>query len=289
MSDFNRAPIIVVGMHRSGTTLLSQLLDMSGNYSGWKKDVNNEAQFFIALNDWILAQSGASWDNPAPIDHLLSNDALVEGIGKQVRAYLQSPYSLIYTGKRALSGEGPGKGFRSVWGWKDPRTTATLPLWLKIYPDAKILNVKRHGVDVAASLRTRQLRHLERTKPNYPTGRSTMRPPILRSRRPENSFRCLTLAGALGLWAEYCEYAEAWLKDVSEQRKLSIRYEDLLLDTDRVLDDVFGFCGLSMSGDADKHREKINPARANAWQSSDELRAFAKSSAELLARHGYSD
>lgn len=288
MTGYNRAPIIAIGMHRSGTTLLSQLLDMSGNYSGWKKDVNNESQFFITLNEWILAQSGASWDNPAPADSLFKNEALLAGMENHVRSYLASPYSLFFTGRRALSGEGLTKGFRSVWGWKDPRSTVTLPLWMRLYPQAKILNVKRHGVDVAASLRTRQLRLMDRMQSSYPTGRGTLRPPVFRARKLANSFRCVTLEGALGLWAEYCEYAEAWLENVPEERKLSIRYEDLLLDPDRVLEEVFGFCELDMSAGVGKHRDKINPDRANAWQSSDELRAFASNSTELLARHGYS-
>lgn len=288
MSDHNRAPILVIGMHRSGTTLLSQMLDMSGNYSGWKKDENNESLFFIALNEWILAQSGASWDNPAPADNLLSNEALVEGMERQVRSYIASPYSWLFTGKRVLSGEGLSQGFRSVWGWKDPRTTVTLPLWLKLYPEAKILNVKRHGVDVASSLKTRQMRFLGDLKTSYPSGRSTLRPPVLRGRRLVNSFRCTTLEGALSLWAEYIDYADAWLEQVPDERQLSIQYEHLLEDPDRVLEEVFGFCGLDMSGGAHKHREKINPNRANAWQRSDELRAFAARSSELLAKYGYS-
>lgn len=287
MSDHNTAPIIVVGMHRSGTTLLSQMLDMSGNYSGWKKDENNESLFFIALNEWILAQSGGSWDNPGPTDSLLNNEALVEGMSKQVRSYIASPYSLLFTGKRAFSGEGLSKGFRSVWGWKDPRTTVTLPLWLKLYPEAKILNVKRHGVDVASSLMTRQMKFLGGLQSQYPTGRSTLRPPIWRGRKIVNSFRCTTLEGALELWAEYCDYADTWLEGVPEPRKLSIRYEDLLQDSERVLEEVFDFCGLDMSGGASKHRAKINPDRANAWQRKEDLRAFAQSQAELLGQHGY--
>ena len=25
------------------------------------------------------------------------------------------------------------------WGWKDPRNSITLPLWLRLYPEAKII------------------------------------------------------------------------------------------------------------------------------------------------------
>ena len=42
--------------------------------------------------------------------------------------------------------------FDQPWGWKDPRNVFTLPLWLRVFPEAKIIYIVRNGVDVAASL-----------------------------------------------------------------------------------------------------------------------------------------
>ena len=43
------------------------------------------------------------------------------------------------------------------WGWKDPRTTITFPIWLQVFPKAKILHILRNGVDVAISIYRRSL------------------------------------------------------------------------------------------------------------------------------------
>src|SRR5213078_1316124 len=47
------------------------------------------------------------------------------------------------------------------WGWKDPRTVFTLPLWLQLFPKAKIINIVRNGVDVASSLSVREQKMLD--------------------------------------------------------------------------------------------------------------------------------
>ena len=47
-------PIIVTGMHRSGTTLVTRLLEGCNVYFGLYKDVNNEATFFLKRNEAII-------------------------------------------------------------------------------------------------------------------------------------------------------------------------------------------------------------------------------------------
>ena len=39
-------PIIIIGMHRSGTSMLSKILEDSDIFLGNNKDINNEALFF---------------------------------------------------------------------------------------------------------------------------------------------------------------------------------------------------------------------------------------------------
>ncbi len=41
------------------------------------------------------------------------------------------------------------------WGWKDPRNTFTLPMWLKVFPNAKVIHVLRDKESVARSLMKR--------------------------------------------------------------------------------------------------------------------------------------
>lgn len=42
-------PIIILGMHRSGTTMITQLLENLGLFVGTEKEVNHEALFFGKL------------------------------------------------------------------------------------------------------------------------------------------------------------------------------------------------------------------------------------------------
>ena len=54
-------PIIVTGMHRSGTTLVTRLLESFNVFFGLYKDVNNEATFFLKRNEAILKFLGFDW------------------------------------------------------------------------------------------------------------------------------------------------------------------------------------------------------------------------------------
>ena len=47
------SPVVVVGMHRSGTSLVSRILDQSGVMMGKDLQGDHESLFFIGLNEWI--------------------------------------------------------------------------------------------------------------------------------------------------------------------------------------------------------------------------------------------
>ncbi len=54
-----KPPIIIVGMHRSGTSMISRILEELGIFMGKSKDANHKASFFHNLNNWLLQQSGS--------------------------------------------------------------------------------------------------------------------------------------------------------------------------------------------------------------------------------------
>ena len=70
----NIGPIIVTGMHRSGTSLVSRLLISNNVFLGSKIDVNYESVYFQRINKWILSCNGSTWDNPISLNHLKNND-----------------------------------------------------------------------------------------------------------------------------------------------------------------------------------------------------------------------
>jgi len=44
------------------------------------------------------------------------------------------------------------------WGWKDPRNTFTIDIWIEVFPNAKLIHIYRNPIDVAESLRKRTLK-----------------------------------------------------------------------------------------------------------------------------------
>ena len=57
MSSFktsNRPPVIILGMHRSGTSMITGFLQKLGLFVGEELDDNNESLFFFKLNHWMF-------------------------------------------------------------------------------------------------------------------------------------------------------------------------------------------------------------------------------------------
>lgn len=46
-------------------------------------------------------------------------------------------------------------GAARLWGWKDPRTTVTLPFWKELVPDAKYVICLRNPADAVSSIQRR--------------------------------------------------------------------------------------------------------------------------------------
>ena len=93
------SPIIIIGMHRSGTTMLSRQLEALGVFMGNKKDSNHEAFFFLRIDEWLMGQCGGSWDNPQAIRYLLENQEVRAQVSDYIRRYLMStPRTISYLG-----------------------------------------------------------------------------------------------------------------------------------------------------------------------------------------------
>lgn len=136
-------PYIIIGMHRSGTSLLARLLEKAGIFMGVVKDHNFEAMHFLSLNQQALWSAGYDWHRPGQLDKshwkTLPSDALYyEHFRIQYR---------IDRWKLALR--------QPAWGWKDPRNTFTLPMWLHHFPGARVIHLWRDEEEVARSLQKR--------------------------------------------------------------------------------------------------------------------------------------
>ena len=233
-------PLIIIGMHRSGTTLLSQLLQTVGVHMGTKRDENEESAFFRKYNDWLLRISGATWDNPEPIKWLFDDEQTISDV---IVPYLTWSYryfgSVEYWSMRSLMKKRADVKF---WGWKDPRNTYTFPVWTQMFPEAKLINITRHGMDVAISLMKRNLALKSESirRLRYLRGLYGMQKKISNL---TYSQRCVSLDGAMSLWFEYCRQAQINLKN-SHCPSITIKYEDILEDAESTLNSICDFVGV---------------------------------------------
>lgn len=137
--DLAAYPLIVVGMHRSGTSLLGSLLMEAGinlgpellgagtgNARGHFEDIE-----FLRLHERALQMQGLGVHGYISEGHVAFPDALVEEA-------------------RALVARRVARGV--AWGWKEPRTTLFLDFWDKLLPEARYLCVFRRPWEVVDSL-----------------------------------------------------------------------------------------------------------------------------------------
>lgn len=125
-----QSPVIVVGMARSGTTLISEMLHLAGTsmfaegmdprYDGGNKyervscqDINLEI-----LGVESIPAISTIWKRPLNDISEASLNALRKEVGT------------------------------APWGFKDPRTTITYPIWRKYFPEGSTIYTYRHHSEV---------------------------------------------------------------------------------------------------------------------------------------------
>ena len=141
--------VCVLGMHRSGTSMVTRLAAAAGVRLGpddlmmRAHEVDNptgywEYQGIVDINDRILEAYGGSWDDPPVFDEEWEHSPGLLGFRAEARE-LMAP--LVACG--------------DVIGWKDPRMSLLLPFWNTVIPITATLLVHRHPFAVAASLASR--------------------------------------------------------------------------------------------------------------------------------------
>lgn len=270
-----RDPVILLGMHRSGSSLLGRLIRGLGLFSGAWRDENDEALFFLELNKRLLAQCGASWDEPRAAAERFRDPGALDAATDYAAARVGGLSAALFLGVSGFLRYRDIRGLDRPWGWKDPRNTFTLPVWRKVFPQAKVLFIERHGVDVARSLELRSVRTRPAARLPW-TGRSA------------TSVRCSTLEGGLSLWAEYQAQANALLADVPAGLLHALRYEKLLEEPARELGRAAAFCGLKAASDEVRAvTATIRMDRAYAYRRDKRLLRFARDNEVTLNKWGY--
>jgi len=146
----NSHAILVLGMHRSGTSALTRVLNLLGIELGDKflpKHVTNETGFWehldiVEINERILQQLDSAWFDTAPLPASWWTLKSIVPLRQQISHIIRRNFAK-----------------QSLWGIKDPRLCRLLPLWLPLLQELGIVPhciiITRHPLEVAASLEKR--------------------------------------------------------------------------------------------------------------------------------------
>jgi hypothetical protein len=139
--------VMVVGMHRSGTSAVTRVINLLGVPLGREDDIyaaednpsgHWESNTLCDLNEMIL--------------HVFGGFDM--GMPPMPRAWLQSRRAEYLQGVMRATFDDVYRGER--WLWKDPRICLTLPLWRQVLDDFCVVFVVREADPVTRSLHRRE-------------------------------------------------------------------------------------------------------------------------------------
>jgi Sulfotransferase family len=223
MISKRRAPVLVIGAHRSGTTASVCALELLGLQIGQHLDSHREPRGLQELHEEYLRGVGARWFAPQPfIDSLETHQGLRDCVD-YLRENLRRRFGRIFGYRKDVEGFWARARLKlgAPWGWKEPRTTLFAPAWLEIFPDARILHVHRDPMAAAASIRQRELKF--QAGGDAPSGQI------------DNLDYCLRLVET---------YVAAGERLAGSTHYRRVRFEDIQENPRDALDELANFCGL---------------------------------------------
>jgi hypothetical protein len=131
--------VMILGMHRSGTSMLAGTLAAAGVHLGRVLDAPfplnptglQEPEALVWMHEHLLAANGGAWHEPPA----------------------RVVWDRLHRAVRDLFVE--SRAGRPLWGFKEPRTLLVAEGWIAALPDWTAVGIFRHPVEVAASLADR--------------------------------------------------------------------------------------------------------------------------------------
>ncbi len=138
-------PVAIIGMHRSGTSMLSRMLNICGLDLGAEADMipaqetnprgHWEHARIVDINKRILAHFGGTAEDPPVLPERWFERPELQPLYQEASAFVAETF-----------------GQATAWGWKDPRTTLTAPFWRRIVPGLRFVVCVRNPLDAASSM-----------------------------------------------------------------------------------------------------------------------------------------
>lgn len=268
-----KQPVIIIGMHQSGTALVSDLLNHAGIFMGNDLKENEKSELFGKLNEWIFAQAGATWDNPYNFN-FVDEDFSVK-IAKSLKGHLKGRYLKPYLDEARRRYSKVDK-FDFDWGWSDPLNTFTIEIWKKIFTDARIIHVYRNPMDVAASLKKQN--EIFRASVSDGFFKSIWRRNFVRRMSNEKIFRQSlrtdNLEESLKLWHQYLDRAMN-IEQTTGFSTYHLRYEDLVGNFKSETEKLIRFLGFTIpDGSFIEMQAKVNKEKCYEFLKDDILNEF---------------
>ena len=207
------ATIIIAGMHRSGTSLVTQWLNKCGlnvgNYCLGASTSNVDGHFedkeFIRLHEDMLA------DNKLPETGLTDKRAL------KISDYNQRRLEDLFQLKNDFSDQ---------WGMKDPRTCKFLQYYTNVFPECNYLFIIRDFRSVVSSLLNREFKEVDK---KYLSRKFISRYVWVHFRRDKRLKRFYheNAAKFLKIWIAYNEEINNHLSTLRQEKYLLLPYSFL--------------------------------------------------------------
>ena len=219
--------LVIAGMHRSGTSLITQWLQRcglsigeelmaanSGNEQGYYEDMD-----FVRLHEEMLTRLGLP-------DTGLTGDALP---------------ALCAEGKQKMQVLLAKKSRQHVqWAWKDPRTCLFLGAYRELAADADCLVIYRDFQFCVYSLVNRMLKDARAEYLRSGRWKAAIRWKWYKKKRVERRLLDVYAEEYLSVWMRYNQEILRHIEAVGQERCTVVDYQSLLSDDRKVFDVLTG-------------------------------------------------
>jgi hypothetical protein len=266
-------PVLVLGVRRSGTTLLRVMLDRNDALA-----IPDESYFVpqLARRHRRAVRPAAFIDDLKRLPTLVEWGVSPEAVGTRLRPGMTIGEAIAAVFETYAAERGKPR-----WGDKTPLYMQYLPLLERLFPTAHFVHLVRDGRDAATSFLS------------VPTGIMTAG-----WGHPRDA------VGFAAQWASEVRDAQALGRKLGEERYLELRYEALVADPAGSLRQVCRFAGLAYDdamlgyvGHTEsarkEHQQRLNePPRVGVrdWRTempADDVASFERVAGDLLAELGY--